>query len=145
MYTIYFLPWFCNYLSKEIIWLFKTVVVVVDDDGFFVLFLFFFFFSDASFLSYQQMLRTQRTLFSLTDGLDFTNDTFSSLNMLLCGQRPDFNSTATFTRARADSRAESENRDRSSQLPAQRNTSKSSRIRSHERTRISWLNLIGHG
>ncbi|XP_031441264.1 phospholipid-transporting ATPase ABCA1-like isoform X2 [Clupea harengus] len=70
-----------------------------------------------------QMLRTQRTLFSLTDGLDFTNDTFSSLNMLLCGQRPDFNSTATFTRARADSRAESENRDRSSQLPAQRNTS----------------------
>lgn len=86
------------------------------------------------------MRKTQRTLFSLTDGVDFTNNTLGSLSMVLCGQRPGSNSTNS-THTRASSRAMPEQRDRSSQQPTQRNASKSSQS-SEKWTKMQWLNFI---
>ncbi|KAG5261287.1 hypothetical protein AALO_G00302200 [Alosa alosa] len=69
-----------------------------------------------------QMLRTQRTLLSVTDGVDFRNNTFGGLIALLCGPSPDSNSTKS-TQARSSSWPMNERKDSSSQQPTQRNAS----------------------
>ncbi|XP_041925671.1 phospholipid-transporting ATPase ABCA1 [Alosa sapidissima] len=69
-----------------------------------------------------QMLRTQRTLLSVTDGVDFGNNTFGGLIALLCGPSPDSNSTKS-TQARSSSWPMNERKDSSSQQPTQRNAS----------------------
>ncbi|XP_062373279.1 phospholipid-transporting ATPase ABCA1-like isoform X2 [Sardina pilchardus] len=69
-----------------------------------------------------QFLRTQRTLLSMTDGVDFRNNPLGGLSALLCAPTPGSNSTYS-TQARSYSWAMSERTDSINQQPTPGNAS----------------------